>query len=205
MPSSPEGEARRGRLAWVALGVILALGSGGVSLLDAPRFDWQPGLALAEPWRAWSAAFVHFSGLHLAANLAGLALVVAYGWAGNLPLRSSLAWLLAWPLTHAALLLRPELLHYGGLSGVLHAGVAVAAVTLLTMPRQSRRWIGAATLLVVVIKVLLETPWGPTLRRPEGWDIAVAPFAHAAGLLVGTALAGAVALLAATRARTRAP
>ena len=36
----------------------------------------------------------------------------------------------AWPLTHLSLLARPEVMHYGGLSGVLHAGVAVAALGL---------------------------------------------------------------------------
>ena len=43
---------------------------------------------------------------------------------------AALAWALAWPLTHLALLAEPALLRYGGLSGVLRAGAAVAAVAL---------------------------------------------------------------------------
>ena len=38
---------------------------------------------------------------------------------------------LARPLTQLGLLMRPDLLHYGGLSGVLHAGVAAAALWLV--------------------------------------------------------------------------
>ena len=47
--------------------------------------DWQPGRARAEPWRAFSAVAVHYSGLHLAANLAGTVLVAALGRVARLP------------------------------------------------------------------------------------------------------------------------
>ena len=90
------------------------------------------------------------------------------------------------------MLARPDLLHYGGLSGVLHAGVAVAAVFLIVEANGSRRLIGLAMLAVLVAKVLSEAPWGEALRRPAGWDIAVAPFAHASGLLAGLAACGLV-------------
>jgi len=48
-----------------------------------------------------------------------------------------------------------------------------------------------------------ETPWAAeALRHPAGWDIAVAPFAHASGLVAG-ALASALAeALARRRALT---
>ena len=49
-------------------------------------------------------------------------------------LRDSLAWLLSWPLTQWGLMLQPELLHYGGLSGVLHGGAAIAAWSQLFVP-----------------------------------------------------------------------
>jgi len=44
---------------------------------------------------------------------------------------------------------------------------------------------GAAIVLAVLVKVAGETPWGEPLRRSEGWDIAVAPLAHATGALAG--------------------
>jgi hypothetical protein len=81
--------------------------------------------------------------------------------------------------------LRPELAHFGGLSGVLHAGVAVVVVWLVVRTRGRPRMLGAAIGLGLLAKILLETPWGPTLRHGNGWDIAVAPLAHATGALAG--------------------
>ena len=135
--------------------------------------------------------FVHYSGLHLLANLAGALLVGALGWAARVPARSVVAWAAAWPLTQFGLLAQPALLQYGGLSGVLHAGVVVVAVHLVFEGTRTQRRVGAATLLIVLIKVLNETPWAGPLSHPAGWDIAVAPMAHASGLVAGvlTALA----------------
>ncbi len=167
------------------LGSVLAGPAAPVNLA------WQPELAWREPWRAWTAAFVHYSGLHLAANLAGAVLVGAWGWAARVPVRCVVAWGVAWPLTQIGLLVQPALRQYGGLSGVLHAGVVVVALHLMFEGKRSQARIGAATLLVVIVKVLVETPWAGPLSHPAGWDIAVAPMAHASGLVAGmsTALA----------------
>lgn len=185
---------RPGR-AWC--GVALALAFGAVLAVGVPAtlLDWQPALAWREPWRAWSAAFVHYSALHLAANACGLALVAALGAAMYAPRRLALAWLAAWPLTQLGLLLQPALLHYGGLSGVLHAGVAVAALHLAWRGARGERWIGAALLCGLTLKVLSEAPWGAALRHPTGWDIAVAPAAHAWGLVAGVLCAVVVETL----------
>jgi rhomboid family GlyGly-CTERM serine protease len=169
----------------MALAGALVLGALLAAPVDRETLDWQPALALAQPWRAWSAVFVHYSTLHLIANLAGAALVGAVGQAAPLPARSALAWFVAWPLTQLGLLLQPGLLHYGGLSGVLHAGVAVAGVHLAWAGRSRQRTIGLAMLAVLALKVLGEAPWGAALRHPSGWDIAVAPLAHATGALSG--------------------
>jgi rhomboid family GlyGly-CTERM serine protease len=155
--------------------------------------DWQPELSWREPWRWWTAAFVHWSPLHLAANLAGAAVLAAFGWAAALPARATLAWALAWPLTHGLLLLQPALLHYGGLSGVLHAGVAVGATVLVRQRTGRARWIGVAVLLGLALKIVLERPWAGALSHPAGWDIAIAPLAHAAGALTGLVCALIVA------------
>ena len=176
---------RAATLAWT--GIATTLGLVALLGLRVPHewLDWQPSLALAEPWRAWSAAWVHYSALHLAANAAGLVLVAALGWAARAPTRVALAWFAAWPLTHFGLLLQPALLHYGGLSGVLHAGVAAVAVHLLWTGSHAQRWLGVAILGGLLLKVLGEAPWGAPLRHGSGWDIAVAPFAHASGLVAG--------------------
>jgi len=152
----------------------------------AERLDWQPALALLQPWRAVTAAWVHLSGQHLAGNLVGVVLVAAYGSTAGCGSRAALAWALAWPLSHAALLLQPALLHYGGLSGLLHAGVAVASWQLLRGARGQRRAVGAAVLAMLALKLLLEAPWqGGPLRHHTGWDIAIAPLAHSTGALAG--------------------
>lgn len=189
MPSSAEaGAAER---AWAALAAALALASCLAFMLgSATALDWQPALAWRQPWRAWSSAWVHYSVLHLVANLMGCLLVAALGVVARVPLRIVVAWFIAWPLTQFGLLLRPELLHYGGLSGVLHAGVAAVAVSLIAEGRGSRRLIGIGVLLGVGIKVFLEAPWGDALRHSTGWDIAVAPFAHLTGLVAGALTAG---------------
>ncbi len=172
--------------AWCAVAAVLAFGSALAQGRPPAAIDWQPGLAASQPWRAFSSAFVHYSALHLAGNAAGLALVTALGVAARAPQRMALAWFAAWPLTQLGLLWRPDLAHYGGLSGVVHAGVAVVCAHLLFT---GHRWLGGAMLAGLLVKVLGESPWGAALRHPPGWDIAIAPFAHASGLVAGTACA----------------
>lgn len=171
--------------AWTAQCLVLAWGAVLAFALPTELFDWQPGLVV-QAWRWWSAAWVHWSAQHLLANLAGVLVLAALGWAARLPQRAALAWLLAWPLTHLALLTRGELLHYGGLSGVLHAGVAVAVVTLLFRTERADRVWGLVIGLGLVLKIMLERPLGPALRQVPGWDIAIAPLVHASGALAGT-------------------
>ncbi|HWH83686.1 MAG TPA: rhomboid family intramembrane serine protease, partial [Burkholderiaceae bacterium] len=142
-------------------------------------------LAAHEPWRAVSAIGVHYSAQHLAANLAGAAVVAGFGAVAALPARCAGAWLAAWPLTQFGLLARPDLAHYGGLSGVLHAGVAIAALFLIARGTRAQRGLGAAVLAGVGLKLVAEAPWGAALRAVPGWDIAVAPFAHVSGVVAG--------------------
>jgi rhomboid family GlyGly-CTERM serine protease len=190
VPSSTEDSAGGASHAWVALAAALAGGACTVFVADTnAALDWQPSLVLRQPWRAWTAAWVHFSALHLAANLTGCALVAALGIVARVPLRIAVAWLIAWPLTQLGLLLRPDLLHYGGLSGVLHAGVAALSIHLIVSADGARRLVGVGLLAGLAIKVGIEAPWEEALRHPPGWDIAVAPFAHASGLVAGAALA----------------
>ncbi len=169
------------------------LGSVLAWWLPAAALDWQPSLAAAEPWRAWTAAFVHWSPLHLGANLLATAVVGAYGWAAQVPTRAAGAWFVAWPLTQAGLLVQPALAHYGGVSGLLHGGVAITSLWLVVSGRGRRRAIGGAVFAGLLVKLATEQPWGPPLRHSAEWDIAVAPWAHATGALAGL-LCGALAL-----------
>ena len=177
--------------AWAGLAALLALVALTGWTQPREALDWQPALAGTEPWRAFSAVAVHYSGLHLLANLAGALAVGALGVAARAPAASAWAWAAAWPLTQLGLLVEPALAHYGGLSGVLHAGVAVIALQLLLAARATptHRWVGMALLVGLCLKVAHEAPWGAPLRYPAGWDIAVAPLAHASGLAAGSACA----------------
>lgn len=185
--------APRGARAWPVLAALLALGALAAWALPPAALEWQPRRVLAEPWRALTAAWVHYSPRHLGANLLGAALLGALGWRAALPARAALAWALAWPLTQLGLLLRPELARYGGLSGVLHAGAAVAAVHLLRTGPGRARWVGTALLAGLLLKVASEAPFGPVLQIRPGWDIAIAPFAHLTGLVAGLLAALCVA------------
>ena len=188
------GRALRPTHAWAGVAALLCAAALVGWPIERELLDWQPGLAFSQPWRAITAVAVHYNGIHLAGALAGTLLTGALGWAANVPARIVWAWLVAWPLTHFGLLIKPELLHYGGVSGVVHAGVAAAIVFLLVQKQGAQRLIGAAMLIGILIKVLGETPWGPALRHPEGWGIAVAPIAHATGAVAG-AVCALIALL----------
>jgi rhomboid family GlyGly-CTERM serine protease len=163
------------------------LAAGAAVLWAAPQeaLVWQPAHALDEPWRLWSAAFAHWTPWHLVANLLGCVVVAVFGIAAHVPVRATVAWLVAWPLSHAALALQPALTSYGGLSGVLHAGVAIAAWHLLRHDHGRRRRIGAAVMTGLVVKSLLEKPWGAPTQQVAGWDFPVAPLAHATGVIAG--------------------
>lgn len=182
---------RLSRPAWTGLAAL----AGGLALavrawpgVDLAAWDWQPALAASQPWRLWTAALVHWSDGHLAADLAGCAAVAAFGHSARCGPRATLAWTLAWPLTHALLLIEPALSHYGGLSGMLHAGVAVAAWQAIRASPRERR-IGAAVLLGLAAKLLLEEPWNGPLQHWAGWTVAIAPLAHASGALAGLIMA----------------
>ncbi len=190
-------------LAWVLLCTALWGSQTAPTLQQAPLFalmDWQPGLWQAQPWRLWTAALVHWSGAHLLLNLVGCGAVIAWGNAAALGARQTLAWMAAWPLTHVLLAASPSLHHYGGLSGVLHAGVAIGAWTLLRHGQGARRKVGALVQAGLLLKLVLEVP---PLAQVLGWDAAqqplvgapgftVAGYAHLAGTLAGLACAMAL-------------
>jgi len=177
---------RRPGWAWFAVASTLALGTVLAWGRPPDAIDWQPALAWRQPWRAWSAVFVHYSGLHLLGNAAGLSLVTAFGLAARAPLRLAMAWAVAWPLTQFGLLTQPALAHYGGLSGVVHAGVAIVITHVLITGTRGQRLVVATVLAGLLAKIATETPWRAPVQHLEGWDIGIAPIAHVTGVLSGT-------------------
>jgi membrane associated rhomboid family serine protease len=176
-----------GGVAWLAMTALLCAGAivaflvamahGGLAPGGAgsAAIDWEPGLGLREPWRLWTCAWVHWSVAHLAANLLGAAVVGAVGWRARAPWTAALAWFVAWPLTHllmavpAAAILAHSLRHYGGLSGVLHAGVIVLGLTLAWpnagqrgVPRSGAPGFAATRASVIEPSRITEGPWAMT-------------------------------------------
>jgi rhomboid family GlyGly-CTERM serine protease len=197
--------------AWLATCALLFAGALAGWFAPPQALDWQPALALREPWRWWTAGFVHLSPLHLGANLLATAIIAMLGHAAAVPARVAIAWLIAWPLSHVALgVLVPDLAHYAGLSGLLHGGVAAVAVHLVLDPshgarndraRRNRWRIGAAILVVLAVKLIGERPWGPSARPALGWDIPLAPMSHTTGAIAGALFASLAEALARSRRR----
>lgn len=192
-------------LAWVLLAGVLFVLSLGYALagVDRDLWAWRRDLP-GEVWRWWTAALVHWNSLHLLANLAGTAAVAWLGWAARLPACAALAWLLAWPLTQGLLWLADAPFRYAGLSGVLHAGVAAAAVHLVLQAR-AMRWIGAALAFGLLVKIVTEAPWQGAVTEAPDWGFPVAVAAHASGALAGAVVAAAGALATRCRSPFRTP
>lgn len=170
-------------------GLLIGLAVASVAGLALPAapWDWQAGRWLAEPWRLWSCVLVHGSPLHAGANAAGALLLAALAARAGAGRRELLALLLAWPLLHALLALRTDLGSYFGASGLLHGAAAVLGLRLLELGRHERR-IGLALLAGLLLKLLLEQPWGPTLRQQSFWGgMATVPLAHALGAATAAA------------------
>ena len=202
-------------LIWALLSTALWLSQQAAGVLaQAPLFallDWQLGLWQTQPWRLWTAALVHWSGAHLLLNLLGCAALIAWGNAATLGRRHTLAWLLAWPLTTLLLATSPSLLRYGGLSGLLHAGVAIGAWALFWHCQGQRRMVGALVLAGLALKLLLEepllAPWlglglnVPALPLEGAPGFAVASYAHCTGTVAGLFCAAVLDLVLGLRPR----
>jgi rhomboid family GlyGly-CTERM serine protease len=180
-------------LAWLAVCALLGAGALLVRAFPAASLDWSRAQAGVQGWRLVSAAWPHLSLGHLALNLVALAAVAALGGLLRVRTAQAIAWLACWPLTHAALLLQPEIVRYAGLSGVLHAGVAICAVAACREPDRLAKAVGWMLLAGLALKVLIEAPWSRPLQHSAALGIAVVPLAHTAGAAFGL-LAGLLAV-----------
>ncbi|MBH9551710.1 rhomboid family intramembrane serine protease [Inhella gelatinilytica] len=182
--------AAPGRLwAWGLVGLEGALLAGALLGLPAARWGLTQPLLLTEGWRLVSCVFVHGPPLHLLGNGVGLVLLAALGWRAALTGRDLLAFALAAPLGHALLLVRDDWSLYFGASGALHAAAALVGLGLLRAAAPRERRIGQVFLAVLGLKLLLEAPWGPSLRQEALWGgFSTLPLAHSTGAVAGLAL-----------------
>lgn len=187
-------DARRGHAggAWVAVAGVMcmaawALRQGDAAWLDA--LSWQGAAGLSTAWRAFTAAWVHWSDAHLHANVLGAAAVASLGWLARVRWVAVMAWLLAWPLTQLELLAVATPAHHGGLSGWLHAGVAVVAVTLLWPAEhhdaRARRW--GLLLATGLVAALIVELWSGRRWVDASAGVWLTQHAHVMGALAGAA------------------
>ncbi len=194
----PVATPLRARAWWCVCALL-----GGGALLAAGSsadLDWRRTEASAQWWRLVSAAWPHLSPGHLALNLVALAAVAALGGLLRVRTAQAMAWLACWPLTHAALWLDPAVMRYAGMSGVLHAGVAICSVAACREPDWLIKAVGWALLAGLALKVLIEAPWSRPLQESAALGITVVPLAHAAGAVLG--LLGGVAAIALQRPKS---
>ncbi|MES2089691.1 MAG: rhomboid family intramembrane serine protease [Pseudomonadota bacterium] len=194
---------RQGFVAWALVALLLGGPAAWLGWTEpATQTAWllhpSAGLTHNPIYSYWTCAWVHSNAQHLRLNLAGLILLLGLAWVFKLPTRAALAWLAAWPLTHLALLLDPRLESYWGLSGVLHAGMAVIATTLIVARPTDNipppRALGWVLMIGLIAKSWMENPHlAAIVHRPE-LSMNVAPLSHLAGITTGSLLALALCM-----------
>lgn len=152
-----------------------------------------------EPWRVLTGHLVHWSGEHLAWDLAvfvGLGIACEAG--GRRRTAAALA-LASLAIAVGVPLLAPGLATYRGLSGLDSALFALLAARCLRRPSPAAQAAGAAALLALLGKVAWETATGTPLFLADTEGVVVVPAAHLVGGLAGLA----AGLLPACRTRRK--
>lgn len=147
-----------------------------------------------QPWTLWTSAWVHMNTPDLIGRQLALGALTAFAWVIRPDWRCTLAWLLAWPLTQASLLLWPQIGYAVGLSGLLHAGAMVLAVHLMlkrmAIPN-ARRW-GGLLAFGLLLKLALERGWSYPVVWDPGNNMSVVQAAHLSGVAWGLLAGGLV-------------
>jgi hypothetical protein len=170
--------AERERAWWIALAILL--GGGALVGWSVPHeaIDWQPSLATASHGAPSAPRSCTTAPCISAANLAGAALVAALG--TRRACRARRPRVARGLAAHAA---RPAAAagaaHYGGCRRAAR-GVAIVGVHLLATAR-GRSGASARRSCVVLSRRCCRSAVGRAAAPSAGWDIAIAPLAHASG------------------------
>ncbi|RYX94567.1 MAG: rhomboid family intramembrane serine protease [Comamonadaceae bacterium] len=173
--------------AWPVLCAALALASVAAWFMGpaAAGLQWDVSSWLHRPWTLWTSAVVHLSAGHLLANLLALGALAILGAALRVGRPAALALLAAWPLGTLALTAWPQVKQYSGLSGLIHAAVAIlwahAAITRKAWPLSFVVFAG------VLFKLLTEHAWKTPIAFDPAWGFNVVYAAHLSGALAGAA------------------
>ena len=180
---------------WLSVCVCHAVASMLVWWMGERLPDWLIWRAdhwLDRPWTLWTSAWVHMNTQHLISNQLAVGALAAMAWVLKPGLRASAAWLAAWPLVPLVLPLWPHVGYYAGLSGLIHAAVAVVGVYLLagrSAVPVARRW-GLMLLAGLLAKLLYERSWQWPVVWSDGLGISVVQSAHLVGAVGGALLMG---------------
>jgi rhomboid family GlyGly-CTERM serine protease len=180
----------RGRLPIVTLAVAaLTLVAGTFEATASSLQLDRAACASGELWRLWTGHLAHWSGAHLAWDLA---MFVALGATIERASRARFVGLVALSASavSASVLLLTPLETYRGLSGV-DAALFVTAAIELAGSRSRRSWIGAAALGAFLVKVSIEVVTGRSIFVENlAPGVGNVPLAHLAGAAVALVAAG---------------
>jgi len=181
--------------AWITLCGVLAVASvaaWAAGPAAAPLLQWDRTLWLQQPWTLWTASLVHLSAAHLLGNLLTLGALAVLGSSLGAGQAATRALIVAWPLGTLALLAWPQVRQYSGMSGLIHAAVAVlwahAVVHRRAYPLSFVLFVGMG------IKLLSEHAWLTPVSFDPSWGFNVVYAAHLSGTLVGAACGMAAAV-----------
>ena len=192
--------------AWLAVCAVL----GGGSVLTAwltgvappvPEWPahplaWETARWTQHPWTLWTSAWVHTSAGNLAGNLLAIIGLAVAGAALGAQRPAAIALLVAWPVSTLALLIWPEVTHYAGLGGPIHAAAAVLGVHMAARP--ALKPFSPLLFAALALKLLAERAWTQPVAFDPSWGFNVVYAAHLTGALAG-AVCGALAVLLSKR------
>lgn len=170
----------------------------------AQVLTWRAGESWERPWTWWTTAWVHLHTPHLIGNQLVIGVLVAWAWWMRPDRALAVAWGLAWPISTLLLNGWPQVGYCIGLSGVLHAGLAMMGLFMVMEWGQRahhphQRWWGVLLWVGVGLKLLMEQAWSSPVVWDNTANVSVVRAVHLTGALSGV-LVGWLAMLVNTLA-----
>src|SRR5262245_9619741 len=205
--------SRAERFALAGAVILVLLQAAGAAWPPlGPALEYRQSTLAAQPWRLFTAHWVHINWPHVLINAAGW-FIVARLFAQELtPIRQLLVVLVAGVAISSGLMFGyPRIEWYRGFSGVLHglffAGATTWVVQTLARPDTrtlARLWLPSALALGGWVKVLMEQPGREATPYAAWLDASTVPQAHLLGAACGSLIGLAFVLVRGSDATARA-
>lgn len=149
-------------------------------------FIYQADVFLSEPWRWWTAHWVHVGWVHYILNVLALACLPLLF--PNIRIKTLLALLIILPplLSLSFYVFYPNVYAYAGLSGILHGLFIFCA--LVSLKEKKERNFALIVLSLILIKILWESFFG-ALQTEQLIGHPVLTQAHLLGVIFGSVCA----------------